>query len=302
MTKRTIRVGNAPCSWGVIENVAGDRSAYTRVLDEMRQAGYEGTELGDWGFLPPEPSRLRTELAARQLELIGAWVSVSLHDPQFHSASEAAALRTARLVAEVGGASALIVLGDNPYSDPVRTREAGRIGREQGLSEEQWNIFVAGANRVARAVLEATGLRCVFHPHIGTWIETPEETERLLSLTDPTCLGLCLDTGHIRFGGGDPLVSLRHYHDRVWLVHFKDHDPRVAEQSRRLQWNALESIAHGIFCELGQGDIDFPAIVQQLQEHSYCGWIVVEQDILPGMGSPFESARRNREYLRALGL
>jgi inosose dehydratase len=298
----TISVGNAPCSWGVIENVEGSRGGYAQVIDEMHATGYAGTELGDWGFMPTDPDTLRAELDARNLKLLASWVSVKLHDPNEHANSEADAVRTARQLAEVGGPDDLIVLGNDPYMDPVRTRNAGRIRPEMGMSEEQWQVFAEGANRVARAVKAHTGLRTVFHHHIGTWIETPEETARLLAMTDPEVLGLCFDTGHYRFGGGDPLAGLKRHADRVWHVHFKDHDPAVAARSRREDWGGVESVGHGLFCELGKGDIDFPAILAELRAMNYGGWIVVEQDVLPGMGSPKESAARNREYLRSIGL
>ncbi len=297
-----LRVANAPCSWGVIENVAGERGGYVRVLNEMHAAGYAGTELGDWGFMPTEPNALRAELAGRQLALLASWVSVFLHDEARHEQSEADAVRTARLLAEVGGPDALIVLGNDPYGDPMRTRYAGRITPEQAMKSAQWDVFVAGANRVARAVRRETGLRTVFHHHIGTWIETPEETAKLMSLTDPDVLGLCFDTGHYRFGGGDPLAGLQAHADRIWHVPFKDHDPNVAAQSRRQGWSGVQSVEHGVFCELGRGDVDFPAILKQLEAMRYNGWIVVEQDVLPGMGSPLESARRNRAYLHDIGL
>lgn len=297
-----INVANAPCSWGVIENVAGERGGYAQVLDEMQATGYRGTELGDWGFMPTDPNALRQELQARNLKLLASWVSVYLHDPSRHARSEADAVRTARLLAEVSGPDNLIVLGNDPYTDPLRTLHAGRIRPEHGMSEAQWHVFAAGANRVAHAVKRETGLRTVFHHHIGTWVETPEETARLLSLTDPDVLGLCFDTGHYRFGGGDPVAGLHRYADRVWHVHFKDHDPQVAERSRQNGWNAVQAVEHGVFCELGRGDVDFPAVVQALNEIGYDGWIVVEQDVLPGMGTPRESAQRNRDYLRSIGL
>jgi inosose dehydratase len=300
MTK--IRVGNAPCSWGVIENVAGERGGYARVLDEMQETGYEGTELGDWGFMPIAPHQLHQELAARNLQLIAAWVSVYLHDSAHHAASEADAVRTAQLLAEVGGPESLIVLGNDPYGDAMRTQYAGRIQPEQSMSDEQWRIFAEGTNHVARAVRRETGLRTVFHPHIGTWVETPQETSRLLQMADPELLGLVLDTGHYRFGGGDPLVALQQHANRIWHIHFKDHDPAIAAQSRREDWNGIQSVEHGVFCELGKGDVDFPAILSKLREINYQGWIVVEQDVLPGMGSPKASAWRNREYLRNAGL
>ncbi|MFL5699574.1 MAG: TIM barrel protein [Ktedonobacteraceae bacterium] len=302
MTNAQIRVGNAPVSWGVIENVEGERGGYARVLDEMHETGFAGTELGDWGFMPTDPTVLRQELAARNLKLLASWVSVYLHDAGRHAASEADAVRTARLLAEVGGPDNLIVLGNDPYGDPMRTQNAGRIRPEHGMTDAQWKVFTEGANRVARAVKSETGLRTVFHHHIGTWVETPEETATFLRLTDPGVLGLVFDTGHYRFGGGDPVEGLRRHADRVWHVHFKDHDPRVAEQSRRNKWGAIQSVEHGVFCELGRGDVDFPAIIQVLKDIGYDGWIVVEQDVLPGMGTPKESAQRNRDYIRSIGL
>ena len=297
-----IQVANAPCSWGVIENLEGERGAYARVLDEMGAAGYAGTELGDWGFMPTDPEALRRELAGRGLKLVASWVTVHLHDPPRLAQDLADALRTARQLALVGGPDALVVLGTDPYKDPGRTRNAGRIRPEHGMTEAQWAAFGAAANRVAREVRRETGLRTVLHHHVGTFVETPEETARFLSMTDPSVLGLCFDTGHWRFGGGDPVEAVDRHGDRIWHVHFKDHAPDVAARSRREGWDAVRSVEAGVFCELGRGDVDFPAIVAKLRARGYEGWIVAEQDVLPGTGNPAESARRNRAYLASLGL
>jgi inosose dehydratase len=124
----------------------------------------------------------------------------------------------------------------------------------------------------------------------------------LLAETDPEVLGLCFDTGHYRFGGGDPLNGLQRHADRIWHVHFKDHAPTVAARTRREGLGGVEAVGLGVFCELGQGDNEFPAILAKLQELHYAGWIVVEQDVLPGMGSPKESAGRNRDYLHRIGV
>jgi len=124
-----------------------------------------------------------------------------------------------------------------------------------------------------------------------------------MKLTDPKLVGLCFDTGHYRFGGGgDPLRTYRQFKDRIWHVHFKDCSPLVHEQSRRNEWDYFASLKHGIFCELGQGDVDFMTFADELKKDRYPGWIVVEQDVLPGMGAPKEFARRNREFLRACSL
>ena len=234
--------------------------------------------------------------------LLASWVSVFLHDADCHQQSADDAVRTAKLLAAVGGRENLIVLGNDPYGDPLRTKHAGRITPDLGMSEEQWQTFANGANYVARRVMDETGLRTVFHHHIGTWVETPDETRRLLDLTDPAILGLCFDTGHWAFAGGDPVQGIHEFADRIWHVHFKDHEPNVARQSRQQGWDGPTSVGHGVFCELGRGDVDFPGVVKALQDIGYTGWIVVEQDVLPGMGTPKESAQRNRDYLKSIGL
>jgi inosose dehydratase len=150
-------------------------------------------------------------------------------------------------------------------------------------------------------VREAAGLRAVFHHHCAGYVETAAEVDKLLSLTDPELVGLCLDTGHYRFGGGDPVAGVKRYGGRVWHVHFKDCQPAVAARSRAEGWNYFESVRQGVFCELGRGEVDFAAVVQVLVDMGYDGWVVVEQDVLPGMGTPKESAQRNRDYLYGVG-
>jgi inosose dehydratase len=296
------RIANAPCSWGVIEGIDGERGGYVQVINEMQQTGYVGTELGDWGFMPTDSTLLTQELGSRNLNLLASWVSVFLHDAERHEQSADDAVRTAKLLATVGGRENMIVLGNDPYGDPIRTKHAGRITSDLEMNQEQWLTFANGANYVARRVMDEAGLRTVFHHHVGTWVETPDETRRLLDMTDPTILGLCFDTGHWAFAGGDPVQGIHEFADRIWHVHFKDHEPNIARQSREQGWDGPTSVGHGVFCELGRGDVDFPAVVKALKDINYSGWIVVEQDVLPGMGTPKESAQRNREYLRSIGL
>jgi inosose dehydratase len=298
-----IKIANAPCSWGVLEfDLDGQAAGYTRVLDEMQATGYAGTELGDWGFMPTDPKALSAELQRRSLTLLGAFVPVALKDPAAHAAGVEVAVRTACLLAAVQGDLPFIVLADNNGTVPERTQNAGRIHPQDGLSEAEWQIFAAGAQKVAEAVKREAGLRTVFHHHCGGYVETPAEVERLMALTDPALLGLVFDTGHYRFGGGDPLAGLKKYGQRVWHFHFKDCHPEVRAEAARQGWNYFEAVQHGVFCELGKGEVDFPALIAELERQGYNGWGVVEQDVLPGMGTPKESARRNREYLKSIGL
>jgi inosose dehydratase len=298
----TIQVANAPCSWGVLEFDRTDSTPpYARVLDEMVETGYAGTELGDWGFLPADSSALAQELGRRRLALLGAFVPVAFPDDADRK-GEAYALRVARLLAAAGGDAPLVVLADSPASVAERTALAGRIRPQHGLRPSEWRTAAALVERIAKAVREETGLRTVFHHHCATYVETPAEIAELLDRTDAGLVGLCLDTGHLAYGGGDPRRFLAKYGDRVWHVHFKDCDPRVAADARRLGWDYHAALREGLFCELGRGAVDFPGVLRDLRGLGYTGWIVVEQDVLPSMGSPAASAARNREYLRCLGL
>ncbi len=298
-----IKLANAPCSWGVIENIEGDRGGYTQVLDEMQETGYAGTELGDWGFMPTNPDVLWPELEKRNLKLLASWVSVSLIDETNHAQNEAEAVRTAKLLAAVGGSDNIIVLGDSPYAHPMRNQFTGRITEEHGMNDAQWETFAKGATRVAEAVKRETGLRTVMHHHTGTWVETPEETARLMKMTDSDVLGLVFDTGHWRLGGGDDEIAAIHqFADRIWHVHFKDYEANIAAKARAEGWDGPTGVGAGVFCELGQGAVNFAGVLEALKAIGYDDWVVVEQDVLPGMGAPKESAARNRAYLRSIGL
>jgi len=299
-----MRIANAPCSWGVLEfeETAGQSPAFATVLDEIAATGYIGTELGDWGFMPTEPQALRVELDRRKLAMLGAFVPVKLADPSAHEPGIATAVRTARLLAASGDASNLIVLADDSGTDANRVARAGRITKRDSLSAADWSTFSRGAEAVAKAVRDETGLRTVFHPHCAGFIETPWEIDELMGRTDPSLLGLCYDTGHLSFGGGDPVEILRTYMRRIWHVHFKDFSPAAFARTRAESLDYSGAIRLGIFCELGKGSVDFRSVLNELRRAQYGGWIVVEQDVLPGMGTPAESAQRNREYLKQLGV
>jgi inosose dehydratase len=268
----------------------------------MSAAGFSGTELGDWGFLPTEAAALSAEVGRWSLELVGGFVPIRLADASAVDAGVEQAVRTAKLLAGAAGPEAFVVLSDDNASVANRTARAGRIRAEDGLRSDEWDGFADRAERVARAVRDAAGLHTVFHHHCAGYVETPEEIAALMSRTDPALIGLCLDTGHLTFGGGDPLAAIRQYGDRIWHVHFKDCDPTLAQAARTQEWDYHTSVRQGIFCELGHGSVPFIGVLEELRRRRYAGWIVVEQDVLPGLGTPAASAARNRAFLRGLGV
>lgn len=297
-----IKIANAPCSWGVLEfDLDGKAAGFEQVLDEIMETGYQGSELGDWGFMPVNPAELTNELEKRELSMVGAYVPVFLKDRTKHLAGAEAAVKTAKLMADAGYTQAFIVLADDNGSVPERTQHAGRVTPAMGLSAEEWKTFAEGANYVAGQVKEKTGLRTVFHHHCAGYVETPDEIDQLMALTDPSLLGLVLDMGHYKFGGGDPLTCLIRHQSRIWHIHFKDCHAEIASQSIKEGWDYFKSVGNGVFCELGKGSVDFPSIVFELKKQKYEGWIVVEQDVLPGMGNPKVCAQRNMDFIRSLG-
>src|SRR5580698_4057406 len=304
---KTLLVGNAPCSWGTLEHQDKSKQIpFDRMLDELVETGYTGTELGDWDYMPTAPAALKAELAKRSnLVMLGAFVPVALKSPAAHEEGAAVAVKTAKLIAAVATTQApYLALSDDNGTDPVRTKLAGRVPPSAGLSKDEWKTFAGGADRVAREVFDATGLRTVFHHHCAGHVETPDEIATLLDLTNPERLGLVFDTGHYIHRTGkeecDLVAALNRYKDRIWYIHLKDIEPTIARRSREEEWDYFTGMMHGVYCELGKGCVDFPALLRWLAARDYKGYALVEQDILPGMGTPKESAQRNREYIRSI--
>ena len=292
----SIQIATAPVSWGILEVEGWARQkGYGEVLDEMVQAGYTGTELGPYGFLPTESDKLRHELEKRNLRLLGAFVPLPLAHGDRHVEGLRAALDVGRLLSAAG--AQYLVLADE--MNPSRMAMAGSAADGDGFSPPQWEKATRLLTSIATAAREL-GLRSVFHHHCGTFVETPSEVARLLEMTDPTLLGICLDTGHYVYAGGDPGEFSRMHGNRVWHLHLKDIHHAVLDEVRRDKVSYLDAIRRGIFCELGVGCVDFPTVIGQLQNAGFDGWAVFEQDVdptLPGM-NPMESAARSRAYLR----
>ncbi len=297
----TILLANAPVSWGIYEfEGIAPKYPYTTVLDQIVETGYTGLELGPWGYLPTDPEVLRGELSKRNLQLLSSFVPVNFADESAHADGEAHALQVGRLLAALG--AVCIVLADNNGSVPELVQQAGRR-HGSALSRDQWDVYAKGVNRVARAVYDQCGLKVVFHHHCGGYVETMEEVRNLFSRADQDLVGLCLDTGHWHYAGGDAIKAVKEYGERVRYLHLKDCDPSIRDLAINERMDYFAAVAAGVFCELGRGGVDFPTLIAEMGALGYNGWAIVEQDILTDdADTPRQSARRNREYLRTLGL
>jgi len=201
----TIRIASAPVSWGIYEFEGIEpKFRYTQVLDEIAETGYTGIELGPYGYLPTDPAVLRDELQKRGLQLLSAFVPVRLVDSAAHEAGAQAALKVGRLLAALD--AGYVVLADDNGKVEELVKQAGRRTGSK-LSAAEWDVFAAGVNQIARRINDDLGLQIVFHHHCAGYVETPDEARELLARTDPELVGLCLDTGHWHYAGGDARPS-----------------------------------------------------------------------------------------------
>lgn len=277
------------------------------ILDIMVELGFEGTELGPPGYLGTA-DEVRGRLSSRGLRLVGSFL------PQRFSRDDAAAedrewlRRSLRLVRDGApdGSQPFAILSDG-FDSKERMAWAGRIPEhpEAWLSAAGWRRFVDNLHRSAEIAREA-GFEPVVHPHAGTYVETADETHRLMDAIDPGLVGLCLDTGHARFGGADPVELVETYHEVIRHVHVKDCRVAVLDDVRREGKGMEEALVQGAFTELGTGDSGIGDVIAALRRHDYAGWVVVEQDRFLFASDTLEtlreSQRRNREFLRSLGI
>lgn len=298
-----MKIANAPVSWGIMENMGLPQEyPYSRVLDEIARAGYVGTELGSYGFLPTEPGELQRELKKRGLALCSAFVAMDLANASQYEAGLAHVERSAKLISAAG--ARLLILSDE--ITPGRSATAGRPAEADRLSwnASEWSAAVKTIREVV-ARCKAVGLNVAFHHHVGTHVETPAEVDRLFSLLSPDELGLCLDTGHYVYGGGDVVAFLERHGSRVRCVHFKDVDGVNLGRARRERLDFHAAVRQGVFAPLGKGIVDFSRILGLLEKHRFDGWVVVEADVLPGgrgAEAPLAGAVAGREFLKRFGI
>lgn len=292
-------MANAPCSYGAFEITVGvlpDVPEAESVLSAISGAGYEGTELGPPGYLGDRLT-LRKSLANHGLALVGGYIPIRFSEPEHWTEDLAAMDATLDLFAAADATEAKPVLADGGSAERIRFPGRAAADRSIGLDEAGWARFAEG---VAQAcdLARTRGFEPTFHHHTATFVEAPWEIERVLELTD---VGLLLDTGHLRLGGGDPTTALREWGSRINHIHIKDVHDEVLAGVIADAADMPEAWRRGVFCELGTGDVDLDSFFAELSRSDYSGWLVVEQDMVPR--SPRDAADaaasqvRNRAWL-----
>lgn len=286
------RIAGAPISWGVSEVPGwGHQLAPEAVLRQMRDVGLAAAEFGPEGFLPDAPAEKAAVLAAHGLRAVGQFVPVVLHDADHDPLP---GVRAAVDGLAAAGAGTLVVAAASGAD--------GYDGRPP-LDGAGWERLLANLDRIADAAA-AAGLVAALHPHVGTLVESGEETGRVL---DGSRIGLCLDTGHLVIGGGDPVEVAARRPERVAHVHLKDVRRDLALRVRTGALTYTDAVRRGLYAPLGAGDVDIAAIVGLLEARGYAGWYVLEQDTVlaaaPGEGGaagPLDDVRASLAYLLSL--
>lgn len=292
-----IKIGNAPCSWGVEFADDPRNPSWRRVLSDCAQAGYKGIELGPIGFMPEDPAILADGLAENDLTLIGGVVFRPFHDASAWDEVLDATQRTCTALVAHGAQHLVLIDSISPRRAPT----AGRAQEAEQMGADEWRSFVDRIRRAAQLGSDH-GLTVGIHAHAAGFIDFEPELERLLDDVDPDLLKICFDTGHHSYAGYDPVAFMHRHIDRISYMHFKDIDPVVKADAVANRTGFYDACGQGIFCNLGKGDVDFVSVRQALLDAGFAGWCTVEQDCDPaGTTSPVDDARANRDYLSSIG-
>jgi len=293
----TIRIGAAPCSWGVEFADDPRNPPWRSVLADCAAAGYTGVELGPIGFMPEDPAILSDALAENALELIGGVVFRPFHDPAHWDDVLDGAVRTCKALAAHGARHLVLIDSISPRRAPT----AGRADAAEQMDPAEWAALRDRIAHVARMGAQDYGLTVGIHAHAAGFIDFEPELERLLDEVDESLLKICFDTGHHSYAGFDPVAFMRRHIGRISYMHLKDIDPVVKADAIAGGVGFYDACGQGIFCNLGRGDVDFPAVLKILRGGGFKGWCTVEQDCDPTLGvDPLSDARANRAYLRSI--
>jgi len=292
-----VEIGTGPDNWGVWFPKDDKQTPWERYLDEIVEAGYEITELGPYEYLPSDPAVLGKELEKRNLRLEAGFTFQDFADPKQWDVIEAETIGACQAASAFGAKFHMLI--DLPYTDLFTGEEL----RAPELDDEGWKIFIDQCNRAGEICRDRFGMKAVLHPHTDTHVQYTEQMERFLEDTDTNVVDMCLDTGHHAYRYGDPVEFMRKWHTRIPYLHIKSVDGDIREKMEREGIPFAKAVEIDMFCELARGVVDFKAFAQVLKDVDYNGVAIVEQDMYPApFDKPLPIAKRNREFLREVGL
>lgn len=291
--KTSVFLGIAPIGWCNDDMPElGGESTFEQCVSEMALAGFTGCEIGN--KYPADATVLKKALDLRGMCIASRWYSSFLITRPFEEES-ADFIANLDFLAAVGANR--INVSEQSYSiqgkmdTPVLTG-----GNKHIMTDAEWDMFCDGLNKLGKIAVDR-GFKLCFHHHMGTVVQTAEETDRMMANTDPRYVFLCYDTGHFTFADESPLTMLEKYVDRVGHVHLKDMRLPVVKQAREENWSFLQAVRSGAFTVPGDGDVDFDPVFKLLADAGYKGWLLVEAEQDPAKADPLEYAIKARKYI-----
>ena len=291
---KKVRLGICPIGWSNDDMWdLGDENTFQQCISEMKLAGFDGCEVGH--KYPEDKTVLKHMLDVRNMTIASKWFSSFLVDKPYEEV-EAEFVKELEYLSYVG--STAINVSEQSGSIQGQLDTPVLDDKKRVLTDEEWDRFTTGLNKLGKLSMEKYGIRTCFHHHMGTVVQTSEETDRMMANTDPRYVFLCYDTGHFTFAGEDPLAMLKKYVDRVGHVHLKDMRLPVVEEARKNDWSFLQAVRNGAFTVPGDGDVDFDPVFKVLADAGYQGWLLVEAEQDPAKANPLEYAMKARKYIR----
>ena len=288
----SVRIGISPITWCNDDMPElGRETPLETMLSEIKQAGYDGSEMG--GKFPSDPAKLRPILEQHGLVLVSGWYSGQLLDHTVEQEIEDTASHL-NLMAEMG--CKVMVYAET--TGTVQNKRDVPLSQRPHLADDRWADYGERLTRVAEH-FQKRGVQMAFHHHMGTVVETQEEVDRLMEHTGDA-VGLLADSGHITFVGGDPLAQVCRYGSRICHVHCKDVRPAVMADAKNRDRSFLDSVLDGVFTVPGDGSIDYRPILSALKDFGYEGWLVVEAEQDPAVAHPLTYATKGYQHLRQL--
>ncbi|MDE6550230.1 MAG: myo-inosose-2 dehydratase [Clostridia bacterium] len=291
MNKRKVNLGIAPIAWTNDDMPdLGGGNTFEQCVSEMALAGFKGCEVGN--KYPTDTAKLKKALEMRGLRIANRWFSsyiLTKPEEEVERDFRIACSFLKEMGAGVIGASEQSCSVQGQINTPV-------FDAKCILSDAEWDRLAAGLNKLGD-IASGYGLKLTYHHHMGTVVQTAEEVDRLMSMTDADKLWLLYDTGHLAYCGEDCVEVLRKHVSRVGHVHLKDIRPNVVKRVKEEKLSFLTGVREGAFTVPGDGCIDFAPIFDILDGSGYEGWMIVEAEQDPAVADPLEYAIKARQYL-----
>jgi inosose dehydratase len=296
-------IGITPTGWTNDDfPLLGDDLTFEQCVSEIALAGFEGCSIGH--KFPTDVNALNEALGLRGLSVTEPWVSTFFTVPGMRQRTIAAFEERMDFLDAIKGPVKTRSIGVAEFGNSIHLMPISLSASKPVFTEDHWKALAEGLDEVGRLARERD-FQLVYHPHMGTGVQTQAEVDTLMRRTDPEYVHLLLDTGHLYWAGGDPVAVVEAHAGRIRHVHLKNIRTAVRDRPELASASFEEFVRAGIFTVPGDrsGRVPFPAVLTALESKQYKGWLVVEAEQDPhGPRPPLHYAKLAREYLRGLGL